>query len=172
MLWRCFHDHFSSSSTLSTSLYLLYPIYLYPSSPVPPSLPPSLSPSLPPSLPLSPFPSPSIPLPVLPHSPSLPPSLSQRHDPYNCRQGGVNETCYDRLDLTLCFEDTAVLGGICVIFWLLAGVLFLCGSRAKPALQWSLLHLANLARGGRDVGWEGGRGWEGRGLTGGGRVGR
>lgn len=84
----------------------------------------------------------------------------QRHAPYTCG-AGVNAShrvnasqCHDRVDLTLCFEDTAVLGGICALLWLLAGAFFVCGNSFKPPLRWSPLHAANLVRG--EGGGEGG----------------
>ena len=42
----------------------------------------------------------------------------------------VNTTtsCHDGVDLSLCFQDTAILYGICAAFMVLAGVFFFCGS--------------------------------------------
>ncbi|CAI8018869.1 Multidrug resistance-associated protein 1 [Geodia barretti] len=57
-----------------------------------------------------------------------------------------NVTCHDYVDLSVCFEDTAILIGICVIFWLLAGLMFLvttCTPVTRP-LPFSRLHASKL----------------------------
>jgi hypothetical protein len=61
----------------------------------------------------------------------------------------ANATCYDDvMDFTLCFEDTAILYGICVIFWVLAGFSFLCGGdvikHASSALPCGSLHVVKV----------------------------
>ena len=59
-----------------------------------------------------------------------------------------NVTCHDYVDLSVCFEDTAILIGICVIFWLLAGLKFLvttCTPATRP-LPFSRLHASKLVR--------------------------
>ena len=41
----------------------------------------------------------------------------------------VNTTsCHDEVDLSLCFEDTAILYGICAAFMILAGFYFFFGN--------------------------------------------
>ncbi len=54
-------------------------------------------------------------------------TLSQRRGPsFSC----LNHTvCQDDVDLTICFEDTAILYLICVSLWLLTGLEFLTTSR-------------------------------------------
>ena len=52
--------------------------------------------------------------------------------------------CYDEVDLSLCFEDSAILYGIVGLFWLLAAILFLCGNGIRPRLPVSLLHTAKI----------------------------
>ena len=50
-------------------------------------------------------------------------------------------TCHDYVDLSVCFEDTAILIGICVIFWMLAGLKFLVTSCSQAkTLPYSKLH--------------------------------
>ena len=51
---------------------------------------------------------------------------------------------HDHVDLSLCFEDTAILYGICALFWILAGFKFLCGNNVKPSIRFNLLHMAKL----------------------------
>ena len=58
---------------------------------------------------------------------------------------GANASCNSgTMDFTLCFEDTAILYGICVIFWVLAGLSFLCGGdvvkHASSSLPCGSLH--------------------------------
>ena len=45
---------------------------------------------------------------------------------------GVNDTWHDEVDLSLCFEDTAILYAICVIFWLLAALRFVLHTKQPP----------------------------------------
>ena len=50
------------------------------------------------------------------------------HQSENVAIAVANATCYSgAVDFTLCFEDTVILYGICVVFWVLAGLSFLCG---------------------------------------------
>lgn len=55
----------------------------------------------------------------------------------------VNSTCHDEVDLSLCFEDTAILYGISVLLWLLAVAEFSYSKRrqATPSssLNWVIL---------------------------------
>ena len=44
----------------------------------------------------------------------------------------------------MCFEDTAVLIGICTLFWLLAGIKFLVPNGLKSSLPLSILHICKL----------------------------
>ena len=48
------------------------------------------------------------------------------------------------MDLPLCFEDTAILYGICAIFWVLAAFSFVCGNGLKDRLSVGLLHCLKL----------------------------
>eukprot|EP00731_Ephydatia_muelleri_P028692 Em0020g336a len=43
-------------------------------------------------------------------------------------------TWHDRYDVTLCFEDTAILCGICIIFWILVGLKFVFGKQRKKTI--------------------------------------
>ena len=56
---------------------------------------------------------------------------------------GVNDTWYDEVDLSLCFEDTAILYAICIIFWLLAALWFVFYTK-QPPLQFSKLKSPKL----------------------------
>ena len=53
---------------------------------------------------------------------------------------GVNDTWYDEVDLSLCFEDTAILYAICIIFWLLAALRFVFYTK-QPPLPFSKLNV-------------------------------
>ena len=76
--------------------------------------------------------------------------LSDAHyQPENTTIPVANATCYsDTVDFTLCFEDTAILYGICIIFWVLAGFSFLCGGdvikRASSTLPCGSLHIIKV----------------------------
>ena len=50
------------------------------------------------------------------------------------------------VDLSLCFEDTAILYGICVTFCVLAGFSFFCSDRngARPSLTIGILLAAKV----------------------------
>ena len=61
----------------------------------------------------------------------------------------ANATFYsDTVDFTLCFEDTAILYSICVIFWVLAGFSLLCGGdvikHASSTLPCGSLHIIKV----------------------------
>ena len=58
----------------------------------------------------------------------------------------ANTSCHDEVDFSLCFEDTAILFGICVIFWVLAGLTFCHGFGIKPSLDFGPLHAIKLVR--------------------------
>lgn len=66
----------------------------------------------------------------------------------HCGLIGYNVTngsrCHDSVDISLCFEDTAVLYSVCVIFWLLGGVAFLCANSVKPRIAFNQLHAAKV----------------------------
>lgn len=53
-------------------------------------------------------------------------------------------TCHDGVDLPLCFEDTAILYGICVIFLVVAGFSFFFGNSRKARLPVGALHVLKL----------------------------
>ena len=52
--------------------------------------------------------------------------------------------CHDGVDLPLCFEDTAILYGICAVFLVLAACSFMCGNSLKAKLTIGLLHSIKL----------------------------
>ena len=56
-------------------------------------------------------------------------------------------SCHDEVDLSLCFEDTAVLYGICLTFWVLAGLSFFRGNGLRPKLNFRPLHASKLVGG-------------------------
>ena len=69
--------------------------------------------------------------------------------PENTTIAVANATCYSgTVDFTLCFEDTAILYGICIIFWVLAGFSFLCGGdvikHASSTLPCGSLHIIKV----------------------------
>ncbi len=53
-------------------------------------------------------------------------------------------SCHDGVDLPLCFEDTAILYGICAVFLIVAGFSFCCGSSRKARLPFGPLHALKL----------------------------
>ena len=55
-------------------------------------------------------------------------------------------SCHDEVDFSLCFEDTAILYGICVTFWVLSGLSFCRGNGLRPKLDFGLLHASKLVR--------------------------
>ena len=57
---------------------------------------------------------------------------------------GANASCHDEVDFSLCFEDTAILYGICTVFWVLAGFSFCRGNGLKPRLDFGVLHGSKL----------------------------
>ena len=56
---------------------------------------------------------------------------------------GVNDTWHDEVDLSQCFQDTAVLYSICVIFWILAALRFVFLAR-RPPLSYSWLSVTKM----------------------------
>ena len=57
--------------------------------------------------------------------------------------------CHDGVDLSACFEDSAVLYAICIFLWVFAGLEFLLGRNSiKPKIYFNLLHAVKLVRGG------------------------
>ena len=73
-------------------------------------------------------------------------SLQRRENYCSSPYFPKNFSCsgHDHVDLSLCFEDTAILYGICALFWILAGFKFLCGNNVKPSIRFNLLHMAKL----------------------------
>lgn len=55
-------------------------------------------------------------------------------------QSNVNRTCHDEVDLSVCFEDTAILITVCALFWVFAGFKFITSRYPKVPLPFSLLH--------------------------------
>ena len=56
--------------------------------------------------------------------------------------------CHDGVDLSVCFEDSAVLYAICIFLWVFAGLEFLLGRNSiKPKIYFNLLHALKLVRG-------------------------
>lgn len=55
-----------------------------------------------------------------------------------------NNGTSDVVDFTLCFEDTAILYGVCMVVWILAGFSFICASYHRRGIRISLLHLAKI----------------------------
>ena len=58
----------------------------------------------------------------------------------------VNGTCtaHDSVDLPICFTDTAILYGVCVLMWLLAGVEFIFRRHQYPRIPWNLVNISKL----------------------------
>ena len=56
-------------------------------------------------------------------------------------------SCHDEVDFSLCFEDTAILYGICLTFWVLAGLSFFRGNGLRPKLDFGPLHASKLVGG-------------------------
>ena len=60
---------------------------------------------------------------------------------------GANSSCHDEVDFSLCFEDTAILYGICTVFWVLAEFSFCRGNPGlKPPLNFRPLYASKLVR--------------------------
>ena len=57
---------------------------------------------------------------------------------------GNRTSCHDEVDFSLCFEDAAILYGICAIFWVLAGLSFFRGNGLRPRLDFGVLHASKL----------------------------
>ena len=56
-------------------------------------------------------------------------------------------SCYDEVDFSLCFEDTAILYGICTTFWVLAGFSFFRANPGlRPGLEFGPFHASKLVR--------------------------
>ena len=55
-----------------------------------------------------------------------------------------SSNCHDGVDLPLCFEDTAILYGICAPFLVLVSFSFLCGKDHRNGLEFSLLFATKL----------------------------
>ena len=58
---------------------------------------------------------------------------------------GANTSCHDEVDFSLCFEDTAILYGICTVFWVLAGFSFFRGNPGlNPPVNFRPLYASKL----------------------------
>lgn len=56
---------------------------------------------------------------------------------------GGNDTVHDIVDLTLCFQDTAIFYSIVVVFWILAIVRFLfAGNVNIPSVPLNIINVA------------------------------
>ncbi|XP_064405656.1 multidrug resistance-associated protein 1-like [Halichondria panicea] len=59
-------------------------------------------------------------------------------------------SCYDEVDLSLCFEDSAIFYGIVAlflflaVFWFISAIPVVCGSQTRPSIPIGLLHVAKL----------------------------
>ncbi len=69
-------------------------------------------------------------------------ALLQQWDSPNCPDNRTS--CYDEVDLSLCFGDSAIFYGIVALFMVLAAVLFLCESGIRPRIHVGLLHIAKI----------------------------
>lgn len=58
--------------------------------------------------------------------------------------GSSGAIWHDRVDITLCFQDTAVLFGICAVFWLLTAINFIFGNSSKPSIPRGWLNIAKI----------------------------
>ena len=57
----------------------------------------------------------------------------------------MNQTCHDEVDLTLCFQDTVILYGICVMFLVLALLECVVTKRnRRPSVQFSVLNVTKI----------------------------
>ena len=63
--------------------------------------------------------------------------------PHRRPEYAINDTWYDEVDLSRCFQETAVLYTICVIFWILAFLRFCCYVK-QPYLSYSWLNIAKI----------------------------
>lgn len=57
---------------------------------------------------------------------------------------GSSNGSHDEVDFSLCFEDTAILYGVCLVAWILAGFQFVCAPYHRKNLPFSLLHIAKI----------------------------
>ena len=74
-------------------------------------------------------------------------AIQRRSTPHSCLDHTLNETCHDDVDLTLCFEDTAILYLICASLWFLAGLEFLTTKRKSQAsIPLSVLNVSRIVR--------------------------
>ena len=51
---------------------------------------------------------------------------------------------HDEVDFSLCFEDTAILYGVCLVVWILAAFVAVCAPYQRKSLPLSLLHLGKI----------------------------
>ncbi len=73
---------------------------------------------------------------------------SLQWDGPNCP--GNRTSCYDEVDLSLCFEDSAIFYGIVAfflllaVFWFISAIPVVCGSQTRPRIPLGVLHVAKL----------------------------
>ena len=70
--------------------------------------------------------------------------MQRRSTPTSCVGHSLNQTCHDEVDLTLCFQYTAILVGICVILWVLAAFEFLTTRFSRPATPFNTLNITRI----------------------------
>ncbi len=74
--------------------------------------------------------------------------LIPQWDGPNCPDNRTS--CYDEVDLSLCFEDSAIFYGIVAlflflaVFWFISAIPVVCGSQTRPSIPIGLLHVAKL----------------------------
>ena len=51
---------------------------------------------------------------------------------------------HDEEDFSQCFEDTAILYGVCLVAWVLGGLQFIFASHSQRKLPINPLHIAKL----------------------------
>jgi hypothetical protein len=51
---------------------------------------------------------------------------------------------FDSVDFSLCFQDTAILYAIVVIFWILSAVNFLCANGNKPSIPFNWKNVTKI----------------------------
>ncbi len=73
---------------------------------------------------------------------------SLQWDGPNCP--GNRTSCYDEVDLSLCFEDSAIFYGIVAfflflaVFWFISAIPVVCGSQTRPRIPLGVLHVTKL----------------------------
>lgn len=66
--------------------------------------------------------------------------------PPSCTVEGINGTCiaHDGVDLPLCFTETAVLYGVCVLMWLMASLEFFFTRNRRPKVPFNPLNVTKM----------------------------